>query len=128
MWEVIMLLMLGAAGVWVWSGITAREQATAAARRACSRHDQQLLDETVAQVSVQLLRSANGSLLPKRTYRFEFTDNGDMRRSGEIAIHAGRVVDLHLKLEEFTLYDHDDAVAEQDVTAIGKGMKHNDRS
>jgi hypothetical protein len=127
MWEVIMLLVLGAGGAWMWSGISARERAVAAARRACERHGQQLLDETVAQMSVQFLRSARGSLLPKRTYRFEFTGDGDVRRSGEMAIYGGRVVDLHLALEEFTLYDGD-AVAEQDVTAVPGELKHNDPS
>ena len=128
MWEVVMLLALGAAGAWVWSGISAHERAAAAARRACERHHQQLLDETVAQVSVKLLRSANGSVLPIRTYRFEFTSDGDVRHSGEISIHAGRVVDLHLELEEFTLYDQDDAVAEQVVTASQGELKQNDHS
>jgi hypothetical protein len=126
MWEIVMLLALGAGGAWVWSGITARERAVAAARRACERHDQQLLDETVAQTGVQLQRSASGSVLPKRNYRFEFTGDGDVRRSGELAIYGGRVVDLHLALEEFTLFDHGDAVAEQGVTAIDGQLKQND--
>jgi hypothetical protein len=126
MWEIVMLLALGAGGAWVWSGITAREPADAAARRACERHGQQLLDETVAQVSVQLQRSASGSVLPRRTYRFEFTGDGDARRSGELAIYGGRVVDLHLSLEEFTLFDHGDAVAEQDVTAVDDQLKQNE--
>src|SRR5512143_3138644 len=73
MWEFLMLLALGAAGVWIWSGISAHERAVAAARSVCIRHHQQLLDETVAQVRVKLFRNASGSLLPKRTYRFEFT-------------------------------------------------------
>lgn len=128
MWEVVILLALGAGGAWVWSGISARERAVAAARRVCERHGQQLLDETVAQMSVQLLRSASGSVLPRRTYRFEFTGDGAVRSSGELAIHGGRVVDLHLALEEFTLYDHGDAVAEQDVTATEAQLKQNDRS
>lgn len=126
MWEIVMLLALGAGGAWVWSGITARERAVAAARRACERHGQQLLDETVAQVSVQLQRSASGSVLPRRTYRFEFTGDGDARRSGELAVYGGRVVDLHLSLEEFTLFDHGDAVAEQDVTAVDDQLKQNE--
>ncbi len=125
MWEVVLLLVLTAGGGWVWSGISAHERATAAARRACGRHEQQLLDETVAQVRVQLLRSPAGSLLPKRTYRFEFTGDGDVRRSGELSIHDGHVVDLHLELDEFTLYDHDDAMAEDGVTAIDEQMKQN---
>ncbi len=128
MWETVLLLGLATGGAWVWSGISAHERAIAAARRACGRHEQQLLDETVAQVRVQLLRSPSGSLLPKRTYRFEFTGDGDVRRSGELSIHDGRVVDLHLELDEFTLYDHDDATAEDGVTAIEKQMKQNEPS
>ena len=126
MWEIVMLLALGAGGAWVCSGITARERAVAAARRACERHGQQLLDETVAQLGVQLQRSATGSVLPRRTYRFEFTGDGDARRNGEISIFGGRVVELHLALEEFTLHDHGDAVAEQDVTAITGQVKQNE--
>lgn len=126
MWEIVILLALGAAGAWFWSGISARERAVVAARRACERHGQQLLDETVAQVRVQLRRSATGSVLPKRFYRFEFTDDGDVRRSGELAIYGGRAVDLHLSLEEFNLYEGD-AVAEQDVTAVEGELTQNER-
>lgn len=105
MWEIAAMLLVVFAGGWVWSGIVARERATLAARRACERYDQQLLDETVAQVRVSLLRTASGTVSPKRVYRFEFTANGEQRRSGELAIHGGRVVDLHLQLEEFTVYE-----------------------
>jgi len=126
MWEVVLLLALGAGGAWLWSGISARERAVAAARRACARHGQQLLDETVAQVKVQLQRSGSGSLLPKRVYHFEFTADGEARRSGELAIYGGRVVELHLALETFTLYDQGDAVAEQDVTAAALPLKQNE--
>ncbi|HEY0635904.1 MAG TPA: DUF3301 domain-containing protein, partial [Gammaproteobacteria bacterium] len=105
MWEFAALLLLALAAGWLWSGMVARERATAAARRACERYDQQLLDETVEQVGLSLARSVSGTLSPRRIYRFEFTSDGMVRRSGELAIHGGRVVDLHLALEEFTLYE-----------------------
>lgn len=127
MWELVMLLALGAGGAWVWSGITARERAIAAARRACERQGQQLLDETVEQVAVALVRNGHGAVLPKRAYRFEFTADGAARRSGELAIHGGRVVDLHLALEAYTLYEQGgDAAAEQGVTAVVVPIKQND--
>ncbi len=105
MGEIVVVLLLALAGGWVWSGIVARERATAAARHACERYDQQLLDETVEQIGVSLVRTSSGTLAPRRLYRFEFTANGELRRCGELAIHGGRVVDLHLQLEGFTVYE-----------------------
>lgn len=105
MWELMGLLGLIGGGWWIWDGIVARERAVAAARRACDRHQQQLLDETVEQVQVRFVRSGRGALLPLRRYRFEFTADGDTRHSGQLAIHGRRVLELQLALPEFTLYD-----------------------
>jgi hypothetical protein len=101
----IALLAMAAVAWWVWDGSQARERAVVAARRACERHDQQLLDETVQQLRVEWRRTASGSLLPKRVYRFEFTADGDVRYSGQLAIHGNRIVALHLDLPDYTLIE-----------------------
>lgn len=102
---VLFLLVLA----WYWYDSTiAKEAAVAAARRACERHQQQLLDETVALVRIRPRRDSSGRVRLLRHYRFEFSGDGELRRSGEISLLGQRVTGLNLELSEHTLYDQDE--------------------
>ena len=100
-------VLLGMA--WYWYDSTlAKEAAIAAARRACERHRQQLLDETVVLARIRPRRDRSGRMRLLRHYRFEFSGDGELRRSGEISLLGRRVTGLNLELGDYTLYDQDD--------------------
>jgi hypothetical protein len=72
----------------------AREHAVAAGASACTREGLQLLDETVECILLKPARNADGRLVLRRTYRFEFSDTGDNRRAGSIVMLGGEVESL----------------------------------
>ena len=105
----ILLIVLLLALAWYWYDSTvAKEAAVGAARRACQRHSQQLLDETVALTRIRPRRDRSGRMRLLRHYRFEFSGDGELRRSGEISLLGQRVTGLNLELEDYMLYDQDD--------------------
>ena len=101
------VILLGAAWFWFDSTV-AKEAAVAAARRACERHQQQLLDETVALARIRPRRDHSGRVRLLRLYRFEFSGDGELRRSGEISLLGQRITGLNLDLEDHTLYEQDE--------------------
>ena len=94
MWETWGLAAL-ALLAWLWfDSMRARERAVAAGSRACERDGLQFLDETVECVSLRPARDENGRIALRRIYRFEFSDNGDNRRGGNVSLLGGRVESL----------------------------------
>lgn len=82
------------AGIWFWlDTLKAREACVQAAREACDAEGWLLLDDTVAGRSIALARDDEGRLKLHRVYAFEFSDTGDNRRSGSIAL-LGQEVEL----------------------------------
>lgn len=72
---------------WFWlDGLKARDAAVAAARRACAAENLQLLDDTVSITGLKPARDDDGRLLLQRVYSFEYSDTGDNRRRGSIAL------------------------------------------
>jgi Protein of unknown function (DUF3301) len=95
--EIVFFLLL-AALFWFWyDSMRARERAVTAGRRACERDALQLLDETVECVSLRPVRDADGRVALRRIYRFEFSDNGDNRRAGNIVMMGGEVESLTME-------------------------------
>lgn len=92
--------------VWFWlDAMRARETAMAVVRRACSQHGVQLLDETVALVRLRLGRDASGHVGWRRRFRFEFSDEGDNRRCGEVELLGRQVTMLYLEMGPFVLHE-----------------------
>jgi len=88
------LLVLGAfvAVAFAWfDSMRARESALTAARRATERADCQLLDATVALRTLRPARRAGGMLALRRSYRFEFSDDGMRRLPGTITLFGSEV-------------------------------------
>ncbi len=78
--------------LWFWQdSLRARELAKHAGARACRETGVQLLDDTVALEKISLRRNRRGRVCLERTYAFEFTDNGTIRRPGIIIMMGGRV-------------------------------------
>jgi hypothetical protein len=105
----VLLIVLLLAAAWYWYDSTiVKERAVAAARRACARHRQQLLDGTVALSRLRPRRDGGGRMRLQRHYRFEFSGDGELRRSGEIILLGQRIIGLNLELDDYTLYDQDE--------------------
>ena len=80
-----MLVLAGAlAGLWSWS-TAGRERVVAEANRVCKELGLQKLDDNIALRSVTLRRHW-GALRVVRIYRFEFSQDGRERRTGDIAL------------------------------------------
>lgn len=97
-------LLVAAGLAWFWhDSMRARERAVRLGRDTCQRQNLQFLDDTVALDSISVVRRAGGSLVLRRTYRFEFSDTGNNRLKGAITL-AGIRLEL-ITLEPFSAYD-----------------------
>ncbi len=95
--EIISLLIL-AALAWLWfDSVKAREIAVRAARQACASNGLQFLDETVSITRLQPARDDEGRLLLRRIYSFEYSDTGNNRRPGSVAMLGLQVVALDIE-------------------------------
>ncbi|TVS13010.1 MAG: DUF3301 domain-containing protein [Wenzhouxiangella sp.] len=91
------MLLLGAACLWWLSAIRARDLARNVAARFCQRQGWQLLDQTVALASMWPVRQ-NDRLCWRRRYRFDFSEDGGDRRSGELILHGNRPAGISAEL------------------------------
>lgn len=86
-WTALFLLCAGGAAAWFWhTSLAAREQANAAAVKACSQLQLQFLDGTVAFASVMFARASDGWLTLRRTYVFDYTADSVERRQGFVIL------------------------------------------
>lgn len=91
----LLLLLLG----WFWlDGARAREQALTLAGRACKAHELQLLDQAVMLRRLTPRWTRDGLRL-RRVFRFEFSDGGIDRQSGELILVGLRLELLRLGLD-----------------------------
>jgi Protein of unknown function (DUF3301) len=91
--ELIILLVFAALG-WFWyDGLRAREQAYRYARVYCEEAGMQFLDDTVSLSRLRLCRTPRGRLVFCRLFRFEFSETGNDRQAGFVAI-KGREFDF----------------------------------
>lgn len=93
-----LLLLLTAAGVWfIFDALRAREAAIGVARRACHEHGLQLLDDTVQGARLRLARDADGVARLRRTFVFEFSEDGFARRTGCLVMLGAQVESVQLE-------------------------------
>jgi hypothetical protein len=91
--ELIILLALGGL-LWFWyDGLRAREQAYRHARVRCEQAGVQFLDDTVSLARLRIGRSTAGRLVLHRLFRFEYSDTGNDRQRGFVAMN-GRALDF----------------------------------
>ena len=96
--DLIGLLLLGG-GAWLWlDSLSARQLAISATKAACNSEGLQLLDDTVAIHRLSVRRDSDGVLRIHRIYDFEYSDTGNDRRSGSIALLGARVLVINLAL------------------------------
>ena len=94
----IFFIFLIALMIWFWHDtMQAREQAVLLGKRHCQNDGLQLLDETVSLSSLKVRRDRDGHMMFRRVYEFEFSDNGDNRRSGSIVMLGLRLKSVYLE-------------------------------
>jgi len=76
--------------------LRAREAAPLAARDACRTQGLQFLDDTVQGARTRFARDAEGLLRLRRTFSFEFSDDGMTRRSGRVVLLGAQLESLQL--------------------------------
>lgn len=87
----VLLLMLGAA-IWFWyDTLRARELALGAAGELCRAQHYQLLDSTVSVQRTELVRSPDGYRQFRRTFQFNYSDDGDSRHVGFVIVRGNHV-------------------------------------
>jgi hypothetical protein len=86
-WPLLALFcaLLGVA--WAWhTSLGARERANAAALETCQRAGAQLLDGTVAFRRFRPAKAPGGRLALRRTYVFDYSQDGVTRRQGFVIL------------------------------------------
>lgn len=94
--EIAAVLVLAAAGWFLWDSLQAREAANAAIRPACRAHGLLFLDDTVALERLRPQRNSEGQLRIERVYRFDYSDTGQNRCRGSVTLVGGQVMAVDL--------------------------------
>jgi hypothetical protein len=97
MWETLPLVIILFGGWFVFDALRAREVATRIVRQACKQQGLQLLDDTVHGARLRLARDEDGVSRIRRTFAFEFSDDGVSRRAGRLVMLGARVESLQLE-------------------------------
>ena len=89
----ILLMILGAAAFSFWSaGRAAAERAETLGRDACRAAGVQWLDQSVHATGMRLCRHDNGWLGLERTFRFDYSLDGEDRHIGRMVLRGERLI------------------------------------
>ena len=94
----LLLLLLLLIGFWR-NSLRARESATRIVRSTSESHGIQFLDQTVALHRLTLSWTRSGLRL-KRTYQFDYSLEGQGRRTGYLVMLGNQHLSLHMDLPE----------------------------
>ena len=91
--DLLILMIVGSLGWAYWSAARgAAERAEELGRDACNAAGVQWLDQTVHASGLRLRRGDDGRLGCERTFRFEYSEEGDDRHVGRLVLRGGRLV------------------------------------
>ncbi|MCC7038982.1 MAG: DUF3301 domain-containing protein [Burkholderiales bacterium] len=96
MLELAAIALVSAITWFIWDSLKAREAANAAIRPACRAVGLLFLDDTVALERIRPARDEDGRMRVERVYRFDYSDTGDNRRRGHVALLGARVLNVDL--------------------------------
>lgn len=80
-----------------YESLRLRELVIEHCNRLCQQADLQLLDQTVALVSLKIQRSSTGRLCLLRRYQFEVSEDGSGRTRGIVSVLCNAIVESHLE-------------------------------
>ena len=96
----ILLIVLLVFVLWFWrDSLQSREKAVVTANQACQQIQSQLLDQTVALSRLRLCRTKQGTVALCRVYCFEFSLDGQSRRTGSVAMQGLQIVEVVLDID-----------------------------
>ncbi|MEP6942013.1 MAG: DUF3301 domain-containing protein [Betaproteobacteria bacterium] len=96
-WESLLAIACVLGGWLFYEALRSRESAVRATRDACKRQGLQLLDDTVHGTRLRLARDANGIVRVRRTFEFDFSEDGFNRRSGRVVMLGETIEALELE-------------------------------
>ncbi|BAV97019.1 DUF3301 domain-containing protein [Lysobacter enzymogenes] len=89
----ILLMIFGAAAFSFWSaGRAAAERAEVVGRDACRAAGVQWLDQSVHAIGLRVIRRESGWLGFERTFRFDYSIDGEDRHVGRLVLRGDRLV------------------------------------
>ncbi|MFC5569610.1 DUF3301 domain-containing protein [Lysobacter yangpyeongensis] len=89
----IILMIVSAMAFAFWNASrAAAERAETLGRDACRNAGVQWLDHSVHATGLRVCRQENGWLGFERTFRFDYSHNGDDRHSGRLVLRGDRLV------------------------------------
>jgi hypothetical protein len=89
MWFTPLLLIAALLAAWAWHAtLRARELANRVALDTCRKLNVQFLDGTVAFTRLRPVRDASGRLTLRRSYVFDYTEDGMTRRQGFVILRG----------------------------------------
>ncbi len=91
------LIFFALFGLIFWRGWDVKKHATAIAAQYCQQNELQFLDQSVVLQSIKLARDAEGRLVFRRVYRFEFASTGDERYQGIVILLGMRMQSVQLE-------------------------------
>ena len=95
--EILVIIGIGTVALYWRAAGFAKEAAVEAARRACTYHDVQLLDQTVILTRLSASRNENDRWRMWREYRFEYAVQGEDRVKGKLVLLGQSVSQLELE-------------------------------
>ena len=96
--DVIVLLFIIVIAVYIWyESLRIRELVIEHCKQLCREAGVQLLDQTVAQVSLSIKRTNVGGVALLRKYQFEVSEDGVDRYQGYISLLGGRIIESRLE-------------------------------
>ncbi len=95
-WETLLVVSIILGGWLFYEALRAREAAIRVTREACKQQGLQLLDDTVHGVRFGFVRDREGVVRLRRTFLFDFSEDGINRRSGRVVVLGENVESLQL--------------------------------
>ena len=96
-WETVLVIGCILGGWLLYEALRAREAAIRITKEACKQQGLQLLDDTVHGVRLRFVRDDDGVVRLRRTFLFDFSEDGVNRRSGSVVMLGARVESLQLE-------------------------------
>lgn len=94
----MLLIAVVVLAVWfVFDTLRAREGATRVAKETCKARGLQFLDDTAQGVRMRLARDGDGIMQLRRTFLFEFSDDGVTRRAGSVIMFGNHIESVELE-------------------------------
>ena len=103
--DLLWLLLLVGGVFYLWRSSLFTAQARKLASAHCQQLNLQLLDQSMVICGLWPVRGANGRLVLRRRYRFEFSSTGDRRYQGELVMLGLQLE--HIELETYKLPSED---------------------